>query len=85
MIMINELRKKIDKVDRKIAKQLLKRYKVITKIAQIKQKNQMPVHNKSREDKHLQDILNNFTDKKNFKNYLSKIFHEIFRISRDIQ
>lgn len=83
--MINELRKKIDKIDIKISKQLSKRYEIVTKIAQIKQNNKLPVYNKAREEEHIKDILKKSGKDKNFKNYLSKVFQEIFRISREVQ
>jgi chorismate mutase len=83
--MINELRKKIDKIDKKISKQLSKRYQIIKKIAEVKQNNKLHVYNKVREDEHLNDIIKNTKEEKECQNYLFKIFREIFKISREIQ
>lgn len=85
MIMLKELRKKIDKIDKKIAKNLSKRYEIINKIAAVKQKNKLPILNKTREEDHLNIIIGKYKNNKACKRYISKIFQSIFNISRDIQ
>lgn len=83
--MLNFLRKKIDKIDLKIAKYVCKRYKIVKEIAYIKQKNNIPVYNKDREEQHLQEILNCCSGKQECKDYLYDIFKNIYNESRNIQ
>ncbi|MFC1810899.1 chorismate mutase [Patescibacteria group bacterium] len=83
--MLNPLRKKIDKIDIKIAKYLCKRYKIVKEIAYIKQKNSIPVYNKQREQQHLQEVMNCCRGSQECKDYLHDIFKNIYNQSRNIQ
>lgn len=47
---MNELRKKIDNVDRQIIKLLSERQSIVKKIAKIKKENNLPIINKEREE-----------------------------------
>lgn len=85
MIMLNNLRKKIDKIDRKIAKHLIKRYRIVSEISVYKQKNNIQIHNENREKEHLSDISKISTNNQKLRKYLTNIFKNIFKESRDIQ
>jgi len=73
---LKNLRKQIDKIDKKLHKQLLKREKVVTKIGEIKKQRKLPIHNPQREKEVLSKIENK---------YVKKIFKEIIEISRRVQ
>lgn len=83
--MLNKLRKKIDEIDKNISDQLAKRYEVIEEITKEKQKLNLPIYNKNREEEHLNDIISKNKFNKNCRAYIAKIFKEIFRISRSVQ
>lgn len=83
--MLNKLRKKIDEIDQEISDQLAKRHEVIQEIAKEKQKINFPIYNQEREEDHLKNLIYKNKYNGNCREYISKIFKEIFRISRSIQ
>lgn len=83
--MIENLRKKIDKFDAKIAKYLAKRFELIEQIAAYKQKEGLPIYDKEREEEHLHMIIKNCGRRGECKIYIHDIFKKIFEESRNIQ
>ena len=83
--MLNALRRKIDKIDKKIKKLLLKRYQVVLEISKIKHTNKLQVLDKKRE----LETLNNLLNDKNLDDiqiqFLKEIIEEIQKASRKIQ
>lgn len=71
-----KLRKKIDKIDKKIAELLEKRAIEVVKIKKLKKSRQLPVTDPDREKK----ILNNLKN-----NYEKNIFRQILVESRKLQ
>ncbi|WP_343189327.1 prephenate dehydratase domain-containing protein [Buchnera aphidicola] len=79
------LRKKINKIDKKIILILAKRKKIIKKIAKIKIKNNFSIKDKKREKELLNFLLKIGKKKKIKKFFLKKIFKIIIKESRYIQ
>jgi len=85
---INRIRRKIDKIDRKIIRLLFKRKELAKKISRIKKKNKMEIIQKDREKEVIGKV--NDYNKKYGKNKLSplfinNIFKQIILESRKVQ
>jgi len=73
---LTSLRKKIDKVDKKIQKNLEKREKLIKKVRETKKKFKINIEDKSREKEVLGRIENKF---------VKRIYKEILSVSKEMQ
>lgn len=83
--MLQKYRKKIDKLDKKLVAILSKRIRIVEQIAEIKQKEGLPILQKEREEEHLHDILTKCNENKSCKSYIHNIFEKIFEESRKMQ
>lgn len=83
--MLNSYRKKIDKIDKKISDLLIKRYKVVKAIGDVKQEQNLPVRDYKREEESLRKLLSSKELTESEKQYIAGIFSEIHRISREAQ
>lgn len=82
---LNLLRRKIDRIDRLIIKNLADRMLLVKNIKQLKEEKNIPVTNKLREKKILAKI-GKLAEKVNLdKKFIKIIFHEIFKYSKNIQ
>lgn len=79
---ITKLRKKIDKIDRRITCLLEERFKIATEIGRIKKLNKLPLRDKKREEEIFKKILNS---KSRFKLYIKDIFKKIIFFSSEVQ
>lgn len=79
---MNDLRKKIDKIDRDIVHLLGKRMNIAGKLKEIKIKNKLAIRNVKREN----EIMDNLFKVSNLnKKFIKEIFNKIFEESRRIQ
>lgn len=85
LFMLNSYRKKIDKIDKKISDLLIKRYKVVKAIGDVKQEQNLPVRDYKREEESLRKLLSSKELTESEKQYIAGIFSEIHRISREAQ
>jgi len=77
---INQLRKKIDCVDKIIIQSLKTRMELVLKMGKIKKKNNLPILNKSRE----KQVLDK-TTKLKYCSEIKNIFKAIIKESRNLQ
>jgi len=79
---IIDLRKKIDKIDRKLFNLLEKRLDLCKKIAKEKIKNNFKIKDSKREKNLIKDKIRNFNLRKEF---INKIYKIIFDESKNLQ
>jgi len=85
---INKIRKKIDKIDKKIIKLLFKRKELARKISKIKKKSKMEIVQKDREKeviKKVNDYNNRYKKDRLSPLFINNIFKQIIKESRRIQ
>ncbi|MHA1379933.1 MAG: prephenate dehydratase [Candidatus Helarchaeota archaeon] len=81
---INEKRRKIDEINEKIAKLLDERFALVKKIGEIKNKNKIPIIDRSRE-RNIYEKLSKL-DYKNVQFFdIKRIFEKIISVSRMVQ
>ena len=82
---INKLRSNLDEIDRKILGLLIKRTKIVRRIASIKKQYNIPIIDKKREE----EVYNNVTgiaSKHDLDSYrIKSIFREILLLSKRVQ
>lgn len=76
-------RKKIDKIDKKIVKDLQKRNEIVSGIAQYKLENNLTIENTSREEEILKNIKNIVSEEES--EYIVEIYKTIFSESKKYQ
>jgi chorismate mutase len=81
---IIKLRKQIDKADKIISKQLIKRFKVVKQIGLIKKKNKIKVLDKKREQLVKQKVRG-YVNKKLPKKSIENIYETIMKETKKIQ
>jgi len=81
---IEKIRKRIDKIDNRILRLIVKRYFLVKNIGKIKGITKMPVVNKDREKQILERILK-LSDKVETKDYIESIYRAIFNASYEIE
>ncbi len=83
--MLNGLRKKIDKIDSKLSKLLIKRYDLVKEIFIFKNKNSLPIEDKKREKEMIKRLLSTPELTNSEKKYIKKIFLAVHDASKGIQ
>jgi monofunctional chorismate mutase len=83
--MIKDLRKEIDKVDKKIISLISKRLKLAEKIGKEKKKLSLTIKDKKREEEILKNLLREADKNKISKELIKRLFKEIILESRKIQ
>lgn len=83
---LEEARKKIDAIDRKIIKLLAERLEICTELGEYKQKNNLPIKDRKRELEIIQDRLellkqHGFGDER----FVKDLFEIILKKSREVQ
>ncbi len=81
---INQIRKKIDSIDRKIIMLLSKRFKLVKKIGHFKNLADLPLDNEQRENEILERI-GNIIDNPNVEDKIKTIYKIIFKLSKEIE
>ncbi|RKX96578.1 MAG: hypothetical protein DRP84_00590 [Spirochaetes bacterium] len=81
---INQIRKKIDSIDRKIIMLLSKRFKLVKKIGHFKNLADLPLDNEQRENEILETI-GNIIDNPNVEDKIKTIYKIIFKLSKEIE
>ncbi len=80
---LNEIRKKIDVVDKKLVDLFVERMNLSKQVADYKKENQLPIYVPSRERQKLQDVAQQAgTD---MENYTRVLYSMIFELSRSFQ
>lgn len=82
---IEELRKDIDKLDNQIIELIRKRFALVSKVADYKKKNDIPVEDSEREKKLLESKKELAAELGIDSNLIEKIFNELLEESRNIQ
>jgi len=80
---ISELRLRIDEIDDKLVSLFCERMRVAADIARYKAENALPVLDKGREARKLDDVLSK-TDE-DLREYMSGLYSQIFGLSRAYQ
>jgi len=80
---LEELRQEIDRIDDEIRDLFLARLEIVQNIATYKQENSLPISHPDREQNILTRLTAGLSDKQAAE--LTKLYEEIFRISRDTQ
>ncbi|MBR3943007.1 MAG: chorismate mutase [Clostridia bacterium] len=80
---LKDIRKEIDKIDDQIIRLYAERMQIITKVAEYKQKNNLPVSDEKREQEKLADLSSKVPHA--FRAGIQKLYSEIFRQSRAYQ
>jgi len=81
---IDQFRKRIDSIDRKIIMLLSKRFRLVKKIGHFKNLADLPLDNKQRENEILKTI-GDIIDNPNIKNKIKAIYKIIFKASKEIE
>lgn len=81
---LENLRKNINDIDKKLTDIFEKRMKTVLKIAQYKKENKLPILNQNRENEVIKNNLNYLKDDE-FKEGLEEFFKQIMSISREYQ
>lgn len=81
---LENLRKKIDEIDKAMIALFEERMTVVCDIAKYKIKNNIPVLNKSREDMVMENILRNLNNK-NYSDSATAFINEVMIISKSEQ
>ena len=82
---LENIRKRIDKIDKQILEILSKRFALVEKINLIKKKKKVPVFDPSREQKLYQKIAKNSLDLGLSKDFTKKLFNLILEESKRLQ
>lgn len=82
---LDKLRKKIDKIDRKLSELLKMRFSTVKSIGKLKARKSIPVRQSEREDLLIGKITKICKQDRECENYLVSIFKNIFKHSRSIQ
>ncbi len=80
--MIN-IRKRIDKIDKKLIRLFIKRFNYVKKVGNIKKQNKLPIKDSDREDSIIKNIEK--IAKNNFTNYIIEIYRTIFKVSKELE
>ena len=80
---LNELRKKIDGIDKELVKLFKERMETAAEVGRFKQENGVPVFNRQRE----REIINNVTDSvpEELQSYTKTLYQTLFELSRSYQ
>lgn len=81
---LDNLREKIDEIDKNIAYWLEKRFETVSEITEIKRRTETPVFNAGREREVVQKALKN-TKNDAYKPYIAETFEAMMSISRKMQ
>ncbi len=84
MEQLKNYRKNIDKIDKKIVKLLIARFKIINKIANFKKQNKIGIKDKKRE-KEVTNNIKKYSNKTKHQKFLKKIFGKIIDYSKKMQ
>jgi len=82
---LNNCRKEIDRIDRKIFKLLMNRFILVKKIGKYKKANGIKIFNKKREKYILDEIKSSSRKHGTDEKYTENIFRSIIKNSRKIQ
>jgi len=83
--MLDNLRNKIDKIDRKLTELLVKRYGLVKEIAYLKHKNNIPIEDKKREKSSIKSLTSNQDLTLSERKYIKNILSSIHDVSKNIQ
>ncbi len=79
---IEELRLKIDEIDQQIIELLEQRYRVVTKIGELKKQDKLTIDDLKREQIIMDKITKQTTS---FEQEIMKVYQEIIKNAKDIQ
>lgn len=82
---LDQLRKKINKIDSDILKAFQKRRDISVLVGKYKIKNKLPIYQPERERVVIKNLSKLATDMKLDPKFISKIFKTVFKYSRSIQ
>jgi len=82
---MQQTRKQIDGIDKKLIKLLSKRMKLAIKLGKFKKKESLPVLDKKREEKMLKKLEKQAKKQGLDTKFINKLYKEIFKESRRVQ
>lgn len=80
---LNELRNKIDGIDKELVKLFKERMETAAEVGRFKQKNGVPVSDSVRESEILNNVSNNVPEE--LQGYTETLYRTIFELSRSYQ
>ncbi|MBA4336790.1 hypothetical protein C0416_03385 [bacterium] len=83
--MLDNLRNKIDKIDKKLTELLIKRHGLVKKIAYLKHKNDIPIEDKKREKSSINTLVSSPDLTLSERRYIKNILSSIHDASKNIQ
>ncbi|MDY2986913.1 MAG: chorismate mutase [Peptoniphilus sp.] len=81
---LENLRREIDEVDKKIVELFEERINIAVKIGEWKKSNKIEIFDSKREEKVIEKAIEALVNKE-YKEKISELFHKLMDISKDIQ
>lgn len=81
---LDEYRKKIDEIDKKITELFEERMNVVLNVAEYKKKNNLPIFNKNREDEVIKKNLS-YLKNEDYNKATERFFEKLMEVSRQFQ
>ncbi|RRD39128.1 chorismate mutase [Leptotrichia sp. OH3620_COT-345] len=81
---LNEIRGRIDRIDRELVKMLENRLKIVKEVAIYKKMNNMKIFDSKREEEVIEKNLKNISDE-NIKYYINILLNNIMNVSKEYQ
>lgn len=81
---MNNYRKQIDEIDIKMMELFKQRMKVVKQIKQYKEKNNLPIYDKKREEQLIQSLATKYNDNETLLYYV-EFLNKILQLSKEYQ
>lgn len=81
---LNELRTKINEIDKNIARLLEERMNVVRGVIEYKKENNMPILDQGREQDVINNVLSNLNNKE-IEPFIKEVYASIMKVSKDYQ
>lgn len=81
---MNDYRKQIDEIDIKMMELFKQRMKVVKQIKQYKEKNNLPIYDKKREEQLIQSLATKYNDNETLLYYV-EFLNKILQLSKEYQ
>lgn len=83
--MLKVLRNKIDQIDQQITDLLADRHQIVKEVAEVKQKNNLPIEDCDREQSSIENLICGRDLNDSQKAYIKKILSAIHKASKELQ
>lgn len=82
--MLSKQRDEINRIDKEIVKLFEERMKIVTEVARVKEENDLPILDSSREAEVYEKVVN-YLDDKQLSDKLKELYTTLMRVSKDYQ